>query len=164
MGKKTPFYRWGEKPTVIPSLIPHDAVLPQGAAVLPRLAAVLPLQVAVLPHVQLWPDEGLFHRARAVEPPERYYRAPLRYYRKAGNTRRRESTEVKKLLPYLLPLRRTCAKRRHGTTAHEERYYRVGRGCKKLHLPLLPLMLLRLARGHGTTVPWERYYRKGLRY
>ena len=63
MGKKTPFYRWGEKPTIIPSLSPHDVVLPQGAAVLPRLAAVLPLQVAVLPHVQLWPDEGLLHRA-----------------------------------------------------------------------------------------------------
>ena len=63
MGKKTPFYRWGEKPTVIPSLSPHDAVLPQGAAVLPRLAAVLTLQVAVLPHVQLCPDEGLLHRA-----------------------------------------------------------------------------------------------------
>ena len=56
MGKKTPFYRRGENPTVIPSLSPHDAVLPQGAAVLPRL-------VAVLPHVQLWPDEGLLHRA-----------------------------------------------------------------------------------------------------
>ena len=74
MGKKTPFYRWGEKPTVIPSLSLHDAVLPQGATVLPRLAAVLPLQVVVLPHVQLWPDEGLLHRAtssriaRAVLP------------------------------------------------------------------------------------------------
>ena len=32
---------------------------------------------------------------RAVEMPERYYRAPLWYYRKVGNTRRRESTEVK---------------------------------------------------------------------
>ena len=32
---------------------------------------------------------------RAVESPERYYRVPLRYYRKAGNTRRRESMEVK---------------------------------------------------------------------
>ena len=63
MGKKTPFYRWGENPTVIPSLSPHDAVLPHRAAVLPRLAAVLPLQVAVLPHVQHWPDEGLLHRA-----------------------------------------------------------------------------------------------------
>ena len=63
MGKKTPFYRWGEKPTVIPSLSPHDAVLPHGAAVLLRLAAVLPLQVAVLPHVLHWPDEGLLHRA-----------------------------------------------------------------------------------------------------
>ena len=34
-------------------------------------------------------------RQRAVEPPERYYRAPLLYYRKACNTRRRESTDVK---------------------------------------------------------------------
>ena len=74
MGKKAPFYRRGENPTVIPSPSPHDAVLPHGAAVLPRLAAVLPLQVAVLPHVQLWPDDGLLHRAtsdrtaRAVLP------------------------------------------------------------------------------------------------
>ena len=28
MGKKTPFYRRGENPTVIPSLSPHNAVLP----------------------------------------------------------------------------------------------------------------------------------------
>ena len=63
MGKKAPFYRRGENPTVIPSLSPHDAVLPHGAAVLPWSAAVLPLQVAVLPHVQHWPDEGLLHRA-----------------------------------------------------------------------------------------------------
>ena len=53
----------GRNPTVIPSLSPHDTVLPQGAAVLPQLAAVLPLQVAVLPHVQHWADEGLLHRA-----------------------------------------------------------------------------------------------------
>ena len=58
-GKKTPFYRRGENPTVIPSLSPHDAVLSHGAVVLPRLAAVLTLQVAVLPHVQHKPDEGL---------------------------------------------------------------------------------------------------------
>ena len=63
MGKKTPFYRWGEKPTVIPSLSPHDAVLAHGAAVLPRMVAVLPLQGVVLPHVQHWLDEGLLHRA-----------------------------------------------------------------------------------------------------
>ena len=36
-----------------------------------------------------------FTGQRAVELPERYYCAPLWYYRKAGNTRRRESTEVK---------------------------------------------------------------------
>ena len=63
MGKKTPFYRRGENPTVIPSLSPHNAVLPHRAAVLPWLAAVLPLQVAVLPHVQHWPNESLLHRA-----------------------------------------------------------------------------------------------------
>ena len=74
MGRKTPFYRWGENTTIVPSLSPHDAVLPHGAVLLPRSAAVLPLQVAVLPHVQLWPDEGLLHRAtsdrtaRAVLP------------------------------------------------------------------------------------------------
>ena len=28
MGKKAPFYRRGENPTVIPSLSPHNAVLP----------------------------------------------------------------------------------------------------------------------------------------
>ena len=44
------------------------------------------------------------------------------------------------------------------------RYYRVGRGCKKLHPPVQPHERLSLVRGHGTTVPGERYYRKGLRY
>ena len=38
MGKKTPFYRWGENPTVIPSLSPHNAVLPhQGRGTTARL-------------------------------------------------------------------------------------------------------------------------------
>ena len=54
--------------------------------------------------------------------------------------------------------------RAHGTTALAARYYRVGRGCKKLHPPLLPLRQLSLAGGHGTTAPTERYYRKGLQY
>ena len=38
MGKKTPFYRRGENPTVIPSLSPHNAVLPhQGRGTTARL-------------------------------------------------------------------------------------------------------------------------------
>ena len=49
----------------------------------------------------------------------------------------------------------------HGTIAPLAWYYRIGRGCKKLHPPLLPLMLLSLARAHGTTAPKERYYRVG---
>ena len=54
--------------------------------------------------------------------------------------------------------------RAHGTTAPAAWYYRVGRGCKKLHPALQPLEQLRLAGGYGTTAPIERYYRKGLRY
>ena len=38
MGKKTPFYRRGENPTVVPSLSPHNAVLPhQGRGTTARL-------------------------------------------------------------------------------------------------------------------------------
>ena len=38
MEKKTPFSRWGENPTVIPSLNPHNAVLPhQGRGTTARL-------------------------------------------------------------------------------------------------------------------------------
>ena len=57
-----------------------------------------------------------------------------------------------------------CQARAHGTTAPMGRYYRVGRGCKKLHPPLQPLEQLSLARGHGITAPKERYYREYLRY
>ena len=68
--------------------------------------------------------------------------------------------------------------RAHGTTAPLARYYRVGRGCKKLHPALLMQPQERPAWGHGTTALKEwyyhgrlryyralgRYYRKGLRY
>ena len=51
-----------------------------------------------------------------------------------------------------------------GTTALDERYYRGGRGCKKLHLPLLPHQSGTRPGSRGTTAPEGRYYRVCLRY
>ena len=51
-----------------------------------------------------------------------------------------------------------------GTTALDERYYRGGRGCKKLHPPLLPYRSGTRPGSRGTTAPKERYYRDHLRY
>ena len=51
-----------------------------------------------------------------------------------------------------------------GTTALDERYYRGGRGCKKLHLPLLPHWSGTRPRSHGTTALEGRYYRDTQRY
>ena len=54
-----------------------QAVLPQGLTVLPQRTAVLP-----------WPQQELAqacsNEVGAVLPLARYYRNPLRYYRKAG--------------------------------------------------------------------------------
>ena len=54
--------------------------------------------------------------------------------------------------------------RAHGTTALAARYYRVGRGCKKLHPPLLPRGSGTSLMGHGSAAPGERYYHGHLRY
>ena len=51
-----------------------------------------------------------------------------------------------------------------GTIALDERYYRGGRGCKKLHPPLLPHQSGTRPGSRGTTTPDERYYRDTQRY
>ena len=51
-----------------------------------------------------------------------------------------------------------------GTTAHDERYYRGWRGCKKLHPPLLPHWTGTRPGCCGTIAPEERYYRDTQRY
>ena len=51
-----------------------------------------------------------------------------------------------------------------GTTALDERYYRGGRGCKKLHPPLLPHRSGTRPGCRGTTTPKGRYYRDTPRY
>ena len=51
-----------------------------------------------------------------------------------------------------------------GTTALEERYYRGGRGCKKLHPPLLPRSNGTWQVERGTTAHEVRYYREAARY
>ena len=51
-----------------------------------------------------------------------------------------------------------------GTTALDERYYRGGHGCKKLHPPLLPHRSGTRPGCRGTTAPQGRYYRDTQRY
>ena len=95
MGKKTPFYRWGE----IQPLSPHSARMTRYYRMeLRYYRGWLRYYRCRLRYYRTCSSgqmKACCTGQRAVEPPEQYYRAPLRYYRKAGNTRRRESTEVK---------------------------------------------------------------------
>ena len=133
---------------------------------------------AVLPLGRQKPNETTLHRGnRAVLLQERYYRLPLRNYRattevkitaapttagasyekKAARYYRSQGAVLprkggcKKLHPRLLPHAISDRMRGSGTTAHQERYYRVGRGSKKLLPRLLPCAPAFWARGSGTT-------------
>ena len=67
MGKKTPFYRRGKNPTVIPIHNSQRAILSLKGVVLPLAPSVLPLGPALLPLGPRTMPKGEGTERRAVE-------------------------------------------------------------------------------------------------
>ena len=104
MGKKTPFYRWGKNPTVIPHLSLHRAVLPLGPA-------VVPLELCTKAGKKGQGGGG--PRAVLVTEVERYYRSGV---------------VLSCLLPLLLPpnlAQEATLTNRGSTSAEQEQYCRL---------------------------------------
>ena len=60
----------------------------------------------------------------------------VRYYLKAGTVQRWEDTDIINYIHGYFRRVGVDAKTRRGSTISQQRYYRAGHGCKKLHPPL----------------------------